>query len=1098
MKKLLLLSVLFVAGIFSADFVQAVSCPEINRTTHPSGLKYAAFNCFTDNNKIGQYYGGDQREQNFIRVKETGGTWGDSVSNLSDGDQVEVLFWIHNSGEEGVNSYAAQNTNIDLDWGNPASVSGSISASNTNPSQVDDTTSIQLGLGQTITPLDILATYGTISLSATASSHSFGPVSYPSSYSYSQGLIFRFRVNGNPPVTTNPSIHIDKNDADNTDDTQTVISGGTATFTIRVTNNGDEALNNVVITDAEAPSCARTAAETAVLYSGGNSADFDPDETFTYTCTAANVTDTTFADGDNDISVQGTGVTSGTDVTDEDPTTIIVEPSAEISVTKDDNDNLDDTQTVISGGTANFTITVTNNGNVALQNIVLTDAATPNCDRNTAQTNAMLQGIGNNDTTFDVGETFSYNCEQINVTADYINTIVVTGTPTNGAANVTDNDPTTIIVNPDATNTPSINIVKDDNDNTDDTQASQNGTATFTITVTNDGQVDLTNVALTDVLAPNCAGNFTAPNTGAATWTNLTTTGDGDANFEPGESFTFNCTDTGITQAYTNLAAVSATGNGQVVNDDDTSVVTVTTTTSSSPSGGSETSPIAQACTSTNNPNNPLQCRGVKLNDLRDANGNRHNDDEYQECLQNGNKNKQQCANEWAERLGYDVSACNNINEDNPCDIPIPTPLEPTDPTDDPCASCFGATIDVEKKVKNDNTAESFSEKTSVAATGEAKYKLTLTNVLHDTEHYTINGATVTFYDYTVPAESGSLWFRKGITDGWNANNTGGLQLSKAFNKTQLNELNNGGNQISVEYIMDASLADNADIARAIKNVAFAKIVYDYTCNNCGKDGGSTTGRGTRLVNYESSFTSLGSSATVDIIRPFYEATNGGSVGLALNPNDRIVGTKNTITNVGATTGYSAENVDTLKLSEATKNRYGLISKNTYDTKNTNKFGALNADTNLSVGSDGNILVLKNGDLTIDGDLNMGGSSKTFIIENGNLIIKKTFSVSDGFVAFIIRGGEIQIDKDVTSIEGVFIAEGQKVVSTDNKQSNKQLTVHGSLIGDLENLLENRNFIGVNPANVIEPNIKFLFDNRILEETPPGLEDFLGNSWGQQ
>jgi uncharacterized repeat protein (TIGR01451 family) len=115
---------------------------------------------------------------------------------------------------------------------------------------------------------------------------------------------------------------------------------------------------------------------------------------------------------------------------------------------------------------------------------------------------------------------------------------------------------------------PSINITKNDNDNGDDTQAVvSGGTATFTVVVTNNGTRDLIDVVVTDALAPNC--NRTESQT-AGLYPGLV--------FDPGESFTYTCTDTDITSAYTNTIRVDADeiGTFSIVNDTDTSNVTIT------------------------------------------------------------------------------------------------------------------------------------------------------------------------------------------------------------------------------------------------------------------------------------------------------------------------------------------------------------------------------------------------------------------------------------------------------------------------------------------------------------------------------------------
>src|SRR5205823_3144887 len=73
---------------------------------------------------------------------------------------------------------------------------------------------------------------------------------------------------------------------------------------------------------------------------------------------------------------------------------------------------------------ATFTITVTNTGDVALTDVTVTDALSPNCNKT----------IG----TLAAGASTSYTCTRPNVTASFNNVAVVTGKA--GATTVTAQD----------------------------------------------------------------------------------------------------------------------------------------------------------------------------------------------------------------------------------------------------------------------------------------------------------------------------------------------------------------------------------------------------------------------------------------------------------------------------------------------------------------------------------------------------------------------------------------------------------------------------------------------------------------------------------
>jgi uncharacterized repeat protein (TIGR01451 family) len=216
-------------------------------------------------------------------------------------------------------------------------------------------------------------------------------------------------VNENPLVI-NPHISVVK-----TPDEQVVLAGSTVSFTIQVINDGDSTLTDVKVTDAQAPGCARTSADIPGL------ASMPPapaaGSTITYTCSLvsanASFTNVAVATGTDQI---------GQNVTAQDTAHVtVVQPVTHPSISIVKNPK---SQTVTRGATATFTITVTNNGDVALTNVTVTDALSPNCNRT----------IG----TLAPGASTSYTCTRANVTANFTNVAVASGTA--GGTTVTAQD----------------------------------------------------------------------------------------------------------------------------------------------------------------------------------------------------------------------------------------------------------------------------------------------------------------------------------------------------------------------------------------------------------------------------------------------------------------------------------------------------------------------------------------------------------------------------------------------------------------------------------------------------------------------------------
>ncbi len=161
---------------------------------------------------------------------------------------------------------------------------------------------------------------------------------------------------------------------------QTIGQGGTADFTITVSNTGDVTLTNVTVTDPLSPSCNRSLGTLAV----GKSKHF--------TCTKTNVS----ADFENIATATGKPPTTAT-VKATDHAHITVKPfippqHPKIAIVKSPKTQVLTTslrtvksgtgkQTTVTYGTAHFTIKVTNDGDVTLHSVNVTDPASPGCNR---------------------------------------------------------------------------------------------------------------------------------------------------------------------------------------------------------------------------------------------------------------------------------------------------------------------------------------------------------------------------------------------------------------------------------------------------------------------------------------------------------------------------------------------------------------------------------------------------------------------------------------------------------------------------------------------------------------------------------------------
>jgi uncharacterized repeat protein (TIGR01451 family) len=328
-------------------------------------------------------------------------------------------------------------------------------------------------------------------------------------------------------LVISPAISISKKP-----DSQTIRNGDTASWTITVTNTGDSTLTDVHVDDAQAPGCARTAAQIALI-APHLSSTFAPGDSVSYDCSLAGVS----------ASFTNTAVATGTDETDQDVT---AQDSADVRVINPHVTILKtpDQQTIVSGQTASFTIQVINDGDSTLTNVVVTDALAPGC----ARTSADIPGLASMPAAPAAGSTITYTCTLANVTASFTNTAVATGKPEVGP-NVSSQDTAAVTVLPPVTH-PAISIVKDPNSQT----VNNGGTATFTITVLNTGDVALTNVVVTDALSPNCNRTI--------------------GTLAPGQSVSYKCTRPNVTKSFTNVAVVTGQAGSTTLTAQDTAPVT--------------------------------------------------------------------------------------------------------------------------------------------------------------------------------------------------------------------------------------------------------------------------------------------------------------------------------------------------------------------------------------------------------------------------------------------------------------------------------------------------------------------------------------------
>jgi len=287
--------------------------------------------------------------------------------------------------------------------------------------------------------------------------------------------------------------------------TQAVVSGGTATFNVTVTNSGSVALTDVVTSDPKAPDCSKTIGSLSVGAS------------YSYICTKTNVT-VAFS---NFISVVGRNP-SHQDIWANTTVAVTLSTSApHISISK----TLYPTTFASLGQELSYVFVAKNDGNVSLTNVTITDTKVASLVCNPVQpasleVSASMTCIG------------TYTVTQADLDAGSItDTANASGIPPSGPAvssSVSNTATSTATADITITMLPASQSIDYD------------ATATFNITVTNTGAITLSGVNVTDTLAPNC--NRSAIGVMA-----------------PGATTTYPCTKTNVTTTFNNVAVASGT-----------------------------------------------------------------------------------------------------------------------------------------------------------------------------------------------------------------------------------------------------------------------------------------------------------------------------------------------------------------------------------------------------------------------------------------------------------------------------------------------------------------------------------------------------------
>ncbi len=942
-----------------------------------------------------------------------------------------------------------------------------------------------------------------------------------------------------------PSIQVIKEDANSNDrdgiqfnDTQTVVVWDEAIFHITVKNTGNEDLKDLTLTDVQANACGTKVGTTIDLagatfvngsdvnvvlnYLTNSQGDHSDDifqvwEEFSYTCSAPN----TQSNYINIVSVDGIWVISGTQVTDEDPSVVIVESGVyDLALRKTLSNTTPGPFEV--GDSVTFDIEVFNQGNIDASNIEVTDyiptgltlaagngwtASGSTAVRTitsivagwsqlvtisfTIDANASNSLINYAEISADDGNDCDSTPDSINgngtgetLPTGMIDNDIGTGCDTGGDEDDHDLETITLTADPE----PSIKIEKldandaldqDGNIGNDSQRVNKGEKAVFSIRVTNDGTENLNTLVLTDARAPNCAGSITLPSTTPSSWIGFTTGGNGDhtnAVLEPGEYFEYTCEKDDTQSDYTNTAGVTAVGvdSGISVNDSDTSLVDV-------PGGGSG-NPLT--CQSASQSGSVVTCKGNSKADSfylkcggtikgpvnsTTVNGQHQatfdcSSDTYQ-CYVDDDSLPSSNIDDWFDRQAWKTSSA--------CLVSGGGGWSP---------HCGNGIIETDKGEQCDFGTGKNGVGTN-ACTASCKIK----TVSSDCE--TTNTCILTW------PNGGDMVFglsAKSII-GHTQNPLDGMPSISLTNNSDYDMAYDGlcvkrtaGHNVLKSWNISGEYCANitGDIIFAYETITLAdySVYPNYTGDKAGIPAGASYEDSTLTatvkvgpIDYYNAY--FAEKTNIRVAKPAVVTTGWGTSYVKNTTSgdvEKITGGKSGFTDNTNFVGVSATD-DTNSISsnvEALNNSDSEAVANIKDEKDVYEQSVSNVveDSTLSATSTvysfsdkynglDNVYIVKGKNVEISSIPAGITESTTFIVEWGNLTITGNIETNEN-VAFVVKGGDIKIRSNVVKLDGTYIAIPNTTGGNITSQpSADQLVVDGSLYGNIENLVQNRYYI---------------------------------------